>query len=181
MNAETGPTADDIVRRYIELRDYVKARTDEMEKTGATERDKGMIRSMREAVEEIMKTPGGFQFWTDLMNEAADRLEQLLTPLAEFKSSMKTLEGAADLLMKQTGQKALSTEHGTAFYKQGSSVTCKDAQAFLDFVFKHNARQFLTAHVSKEAVENYMEGPGAGHPPPGVSVESFIQVQFRKA
>lgn len=98
-----------------------------------------------------------------------------------YNSALEALEGAADLLMKQTGQKALSTEHGTAFYSHIMSVTCEDQEVFLNFVFSTNSRQFLTAHVAKEAVQAYMDGPGEGHPPPGVKVTPVINVNFRKA
>jgi hypothetical protein len=98
-----------------------------------------------------------------------------------YKDAMDTLERAADLLMQQTGQTALKTEHGTSFYSRTWSVTCSDQPAFLDWVFQYGARQFLTAHVAKEAVIEYMEGPGEGHPPPGVKVQQLVNVNFRKA
>jgi histidinol dehydrogenase len=162
------PTADAIVARYLELRDYVKARTDELETTGALESDRRSIELLR-------------SYKDAAFDKIADRLEQLLTPLKQYKDAMTALQGAADMLMKQTGQKALSTEHGTAYYSHTLSVTCEDPQKFLDFVFQHGARQFLTSHVAKEAVQTYMDGPGQGHPPPGVKVTPFISVNFRKA
>ncbi len=134
MNDQSFPSADAIVARYLELREYVKAQ------------DKAHGERM-----------------------------------AQYKDAMQALAGAADQLMKETQQKALSTESGTAYYSHTLSVICADAQAFLDFVFQHNARQFLTAHVAKEAVQAYMDGPGQGHPPPGVKVQPVVSVNFRKA
>lgn len=96
-----------------------------------------------------------------------------------YADAMEALEGAADLLMKQTGQKALSTEHGTAFYSHTLSVICEDREKFMDFVFSTRARHFLTSHVSKEAVQAYMEPEG--RVPPGVKVQQVINVNFRKA
>lgn len=127
-------TADQIVTKYIEIRDFAK---------------------------EI---------------RAKHALE-----LKPYNDAMETLEGLAGEMMRETGQKALSTEHGTAFFSRTLSVTCEDPTSFLDFVFKHQARQFLTAHVAKEAVQVYMDGPGEGHPPPGVKVVPVVNVNFRKA
>ncbi len=96
-----------------------------------------------------------------------------------YKDAMEVLKGAADLLMKQTGQKALSTEHGTAYYSHTISVTCEDREEFLDFVFSTGARHFLTSHIAKEAVQDYMAPEG--RVPPGVKVVPVINVNFRKA
>ena len=98
-----------------------------------------------------------------------------------YNTAMRALENAADLMMQQTKQTALKTEHGTAFYSRTWSVTCDDHPAFLNWVFQYNARQFLTAHVSKDAVTNYMETVGEGHPPPGVKAVQIVNVNFRKA
>jgi hypothetical protein len=121
------------------------------------------------------------QRYVELRNYIKAENDAFAERLKPYQEAMKTLAGAADLLMKQTGQTALKTEHGTAFYKHGMSVTCEDPVVFLDFVFQYGARQFLTSHVAKEAVEQYMDGPGQGHPPPGVKTTKFVEVQFRKA
>ena len=128
------PSADAIVKRYIELRDFKK-----------------------------------------------HLAEQHRAEMKPYNDAMDALEAAADMLMKATKQTALKTEHGTAFPSTSLSVTCDDPAAFLDFVFQYNARQFLTAHVSKEAVEAYMEGPGQGHAPPGIKTQKVISINFRKA
>jgi hypothetical protein len=96
-----------------------------------------------------------------------------------YKEAMEVLEGAADTIMKQTGQKALSTAHGTAYYSHTISCTCEDREAFLNFVFSTGARHFLTSHVAKEAVQQFMEPEG--RVPPGVKVTPVINVNFRKA
>lgn len=127
-------TADQIVERYLAVRDYAK---------------------------EI---------------KAKHALE-----LKPYNDAMDTLEAMAGDLMRETGQRALSTIHGTAFFSRTLSVTCEDTTAFFDFVFKHQAREYLTSHVAKEAVQVYMDGPGEGHPPPGVKVVPVVNVNFRKA
>lgn len=39
-----------------------------------------LVKELREAIEEIMHTPGGFQYWSDLMSRAAAMIEQDLKP-----------------------------------------------------------------------------------------------------
>lgn len=128
------PSASDIVQKYIELRDFVKAEN--------------------AAHGERMKP---------------------------YTGAMTALSAAADALMKQTGQVALKTEFGTAFPSTTMSVTVDDSVAFFNWVFQFNARHFLTSHVSKDAVANYMDGEGEGHPPPGVKTEKVTNINFRKA
>jgi hypothetical protein len=140
VNDQTLPTADMIVSRYLELRDYRKAREDEFK--------------------EEMK------------------------PYAE---AMAALEAAAGELMRTTGQKALSTENGTAYQTHILSTRCEDPDSWFEFIFniamsnRALAQSYLTTHVGKEAVETYMQGVGEGHPPPGVKTEMVIKVNFRKA
>ena len=100
--------------------------------------------------------------------------------MKSYTDAMEVLEGAAQQLMKETKQDALSTEFGTAFKVPKSSVTCTDKEAFHAWVRKMNAWGFLTGHVAKEAVEEWME-LNEGKIPPGIKVEGWIAVQFRRA
>lgn len=134
------PTADMIVSRYLELRDYCKTREDEFK-----------------------------------------------VEMKPYQDALLALAGAADLLMKETGVKALSTENGTAYYSHTLLARCEDPDKFFGFVFdtamdnRSLAKSYLTTHVGKEAVQGYMEGMGDGHPPPGVKTEMVIRVNFRKS
>lgn len=81
----------------------------------------------------------------------------------------------------QPGEKASgSTKFGTFFLKTSTSVKVADRAAFFEFLMAIPQRitSFATAHVAKEAVEEYV----AQHksPPPGVSIERFAQLQVRK-
>ena len=100
--------------------------------------------------------------------------------MKDYTDGMELLEGAAHTLMKTTGQEALSTEFGTAFKVHKLSVTCTDKELFLDFVRRTAGWHFLTSHVTKEAVETYME-KFEGQVPPGLKAEGHIAVQFRRA
>jgi hypothetical protein len=97
-----------------------------------------------------------------------------------YTMSMEVLEATARKLMEETGQTALSTEFGTAFPVAKLSVTCTDKDVFHQWVREMNAWHFLTAHVAKEAVEEWME-KNEGQVPPGLKTEGWIAVQFRRA
>lgn len=97
-----------------------------------------------------------------------------------YKNAQAALEAAAGLLMIRTKQRALSTNAGTAFRVTKTSTRCVDRDAWLDFVWQNGAWDGLTAHVSSDFVEQWMEAHD-GQPPPGIKVESFVKVQFRKA
>jgi hypothetical protein len=97
-----------------------------------------------------------------------------------YADAMEVLEGAAAAMLKDTKQEALSTEFGTAFKVPKSSVTCSDKEAFHAWVRRMNAWGFLTGHVAKEAVEDWME-LHEGEVPPGLKYEGWIAIQFRRA
>jgi hypothetical protein len=175
------PTAEEIVAQYIKLRNIVETRKKEFEKIGASEADQELIARARIAGERAQTSLqiGDFLTIADCI-DIANRLEALLTPLCQYTEAMTALEGAANMLMTATGQKALSTTAGTAFYKSVMSVKNEDPEAFLAFVREHQAWGALTAHVRKEFVEEWMDSH-EGHPPPAISVERFRRVEFRKA
>lgn len=163
-------TADQIVKKYIELRDYVAARTKEFNETGATAGDAALIDTLRNAnmVEIVNVAP-----------MIADRLEQLLTPMKTYKEGMELLEGLAAAQLKETKQTALNTEYGTAFPVRKNRTTVAEPEKFQTWVRETQAWHFLTNHVSTEAVDDWME-KNEGVPPPGVSVEGYTRIQFRK-
>ena len=111
----------------------------------------------------------------DYMKREESAFEDRMKPYSE---ALGTLEDAAALLARQTGQKSLVTVFGTAFPVRQTRVKCTDKDSMIAWVFANNALQFLTAHVSKDAVVEYVEEHKV--PPPGVGIEVFVQWQFRK-
>jgi hypothetical protein len=99
--------------------------------------------------------------------------------LAPVHNAMEVLSAAAGEMMRATKQKALSTEAGTAYESPGHRVTCQDVHTFHEWVFKYEQRAFLTAHVSKDAVVAYMDAH-EGHHPPGLKVEPYTKINFRR-
>lgn len=127
-----GYTAEDIVKKYIELRDFVQAET--------------------KAFKVRMQT---------------------------YTDGMSALEAAAAAMMAQTRQTALPTSFGTAYREPQLSVTCQDKDSFHEWVRVNGQWHFLTAHVSKEAVEQYVEAH-EGQAPPYLKVDTYNAVRFRR-
>lgn len=96
------------------------------------------------------------------------------------EDKMEALEKGIALFASQNNLASVKTNAGTAFPVQKTRVSCEDRDAFLDFVLANDARQFLTTHVNKDAVKEYME-QHEGQLPPGVNVERFQEWQVRKS
>lgn len=102
-----------------------------------------------------------------------------------YKAGMTVIENAvtAHLLSlgENEGKRNVSFPGiGVAFRQQWTSAKVADADAFFDFVIDNNERQFLTSHVSKEAVKEYQE-QHQGASPPGVDWTSGWKTIIRKA
>jgi hypothetical protein len=97
-----------------------------------------------------------------------------------FEDAMRTIENAAAVLAKETGQIALKSESGTAFPVTQNRVRVDNRAAFHEFVFANNADYMLTAHVSKEAVLEWQKNH-EGKLPPGIIKDTSIEWQFRRA
>lgn len=111
--------------------------------------------------------------------------------IAKYKQAMTTLEACAALLMAKTKQRGLSTTAGTAFQKTHTRIKCTNRKEWLDFVWAQAlaaeteedveaAWSGITAHINTDFVESWMANH-EGQPPPGVGVERFVKVEFRKA
>lgn len=103
-----------------------------------------------------------------------------------YKDGMEAIEGAltAHLLSLSEGDEGKRNVSipgvGTAFRQQWTSAKIADRETFLDFVIDNNERQFLTAHVAKEAVKEYLD-EHQGALPPGVDWSTGYKTIVRKA
>lgn len=115
--------------------------------------------------------------------ELRDRKKQLeekqKEELAPFNDAMDTLETALMERMNAAGQESIKTEHGTAYKAKAMKTKTADREALMGYVREHDAFHLLTAAVSKEAVQDYMDSSG-GFPPPGVDVTFITTVNFRR-
>ena len=97
-----------------------------------------------------------------------------------YKQGLIDLANALALFAKEQNLAVVKTLSGSAFPTEQLRVKCSDRDTFLEFVFSNNARQFLTAHVSKEAVREFMSQYN-GSVPPGLETDKFIEWQIRKS
>lgn len=104
-------------------------------------------------------------------------LDERLKP---YRAALVALENGAALLAKKTGQTSLKAESGTAYASTNSRVKVEDRTVFHTFVFANQAYHFLTAHVMKEAVDDWQE-QHEGRLPPGVSKETYIKWHIRRS
>lgn len=102
--------------------------------------------------------------------------EASLTP---YKDAMVAIEGAVTQQINDLGGQSIKTEQGTAYRTTTLGVKVADRELFMDFVFDGRLESFLTNHVAKEAVTEYIEKHQA--PPPGVDVVHVHKTNFRKA
>jgi hypothetical protein len=117
--------------------------------------------------------------------------------MAPYLEAKETLRNAAALLAEQTQQSSLSTEIGIAFSVLQRRVKCVDKAAMVAWVMQNQRAEFLTAHVSKDAVVQFYEERKEALDkkmaegidviendlfllPPGVEMEEFKQWQFRR-
>ncbi len=100
--------------------------------------------------------------------------------LGPYRNAMQAIEGQVTIEMDGLGVDSIKCNGvGTAFRKTTTSVKVADRDAFMDFVFDGRREGFLTSHVSKEAVEEYIDSHQS--PPPGVDVAFIKKTQFRRA
>lgn len=117
--------------------------------------------------------------WFELKQKLDDLDEAYKKATGPLKNAQDTIEGALRIYMAQTGQKNVRTEDGLAYKAPWFSAKVSDPIAFLDWVFEHKAREFLTNHISKEPVKAHMAANN-GRPPPGVSVDSGTNINIKR-
>jgi hypothetical protein len=93
--------------------------------------------------------------------------------------AMAVLETYMLGVMLSRGENEIKTDLGTAYKQEQRRVTVGMRDDFLNFVLEHGATQFLTNHVSKEAVMEFVAEHNA--PPPGVNITTFTVCNVRKA
>lgn len=104
-----------------------------------------------------------------------------------FQQQMKPYQDAMDKLeaymaalalaeVGPSGKWSLATPAGTAFRKLYSSVKVANRDLWMDFVFDGRKEGFVTNHVPKDAVAEYIET--YNKEPPGLDISSAYRIQF---
>jgi hypothetical protein len=100
--------------------------------------------------------------------------------MKEYKDALEQIENhmAAVALNEvgPSGKWSLATPQGTAFRKLYTSVKVADREAWMDFIFDGRREGFVTNHVPKDAVAEYIESFNTQ--PPGLDIATIYRIQF---
>lgn len=119
---------------------------------------------------------GGYIRLRDEKKRIAERQKDELAP---FNAKMKKMEAWLQAQLNAQGTTNSKTTDGhTVYLSTTVNATVNDRDAFLEFVREHNLWAMLTAAVSKDAVEEFIES--TGNAPPGVSVSRETNARVRR-
>lgn len=124
------------------------------------------------------------------MSEVSELLEQYVliadyvdAAEAQIKPAKESLANIKEALLAKMNELELNSLKSIAGHAvarvNSSSAKVVDAEAFYDFVFETGDTSFLTKHVSKDAVEEYLKATNTL--PPGVASESTTTIRFTRA
>lgn len=99
--------------------------------------------------------------------------------LKPYKDGLETIANYLLKLMHEQNVTSFKCEHGTAFQKTTMSVHTADKEALFKFVEETGSFDLLTAAVSKDTLQVFLDEHN-DTPPPGVDVKFFTEVQVRK-
>jgi hypothetical protein len=103
-----------------------------------------------------------------------EKMEQYTNAMAAIEAYMggQLQEQAGS----EAGKSSIATPQGTCFRKLQTSVKIVDRDTFMDFVFDGRREGFITNHVSKDAVTEYLEQFKSV--PPGIDISTRWAIQF---
>ena len=100
--------------------------------------------------------------------------------MAPYKEALEQIEahmaGVALNEVGPSGKWSVATPVGTAFRKLYTNVKVADREEWMDFIFDGRREGFVTNHVPKDAVSEYVEQYGSQ--PPGLDITSGYRIQF---
>jgi len=156
--------------------------------------------------QEVAKPDAKVARYISLRDEIDAIKKELKEKEKPLKEEMETIQLDLTSLLNQTGQTKMGSEYGTFFFAEKNTVSVTDfaqyQQWFVNTILnrltskgflaegktQYEAMEaamdavglnFMTQAVRKEAVIEYQKEEGT--PPPGVSTESFQEVQVRRA
>lgn len=117
----------------------------------------------------------GYLKLRDAKKTITDRHKEELAPI---NAKMKTIEAWLLRDMQDRGALNTKTPFGTVYLSTSTTPKVVDRDEFLAFVRAHELWSMLTSHVSKDAVEEYLES--TGDVPPGVEITRDTNARIRK-
>lgn len=99
--------------------------------------------------------------------------------IARFNNALSKIEEELMKRLVEDGEDSKKTPHGTCYKTVKVTAKVSDRDAFLRFVEKENAWNFVESRVNGKEVEKYV----AEHDelPPGVTTTRFTKVGVRRA
>jgi len=94
--------------------------------------------------------------------------------MARIDAEMEKLEGEMMTFLNETGQESAKTKSGTFSKRMSTSVRMADRDVFIPWVIANNLTMFLTSHINKAAVTEYLEEHK--ELPPGVDVTRIVSI-----
>lgn len=98
--------------------------------------------------------------------------------IARFDAALDKRELWMMTFLNNTGQESAKTAAGTFFKKTSTKVSVADRDVYLPWMIENNLTHFITAHVSKSAVDEYI----AEHDqvPPGLNVVRITSISVTR-
>jgi hypothetical protein len=161
-------TTADLIGQYIKLRDAVAVKTAIHECNGMMAEDMALL--------DLVKDPQ--QRTHEFLAKLISRFEYLATGTGAYQAAMTAIEQKITEQMNDSGETSIKTEQGTAYRSEWMAARVTDREMWMDWVFDGRHEGFLTNHVSKEAVKEYIDETGAI--PAGLDVTKGYKTLFRK-
>lgn len=95
----------------------------------------------------------------------------------EDRNDIEMLENLLGEEINRLGGQSIKTVYGTAYRSTVTSFRVADRETWLNWVFAEDQREMLTAHVAKEAVQEYAQANGL---PPGLNKTVIHKTLIRR-
>jgi hypothetical protein len=130
--------------------------------------------------EQEIKTEDVMKRYFELRDEEATTLARHKAELEPIKEEMLLIQRYMTDVMNQQGVSQTGVKGvGTAFFQTKDTVSITDWDATIKFIDENAFFNLLNRAVNKTAVKEYVEA-NAGALPPGVKLDVWREVQFRK-
>lgn len=129
-----------------------------------------MSHSPTDCIAQYIKIRNHIDAQTKAFNESLQPYVDALEKLEAHMAALALNE------VGPSGKWSLATPAGTAFRKLYTSVKVADRDEWMDFIFDGRREGFITNHVPKDAVTEYIEQFNTQ--PPGLDITSGYRIQF---
>lgn len=98
--------------------------------------------------------------------------------ISKVDAAMEKIEAEMMTFLNNSGVESVNTKSGTFFKKTATKSKVADRDVFLHFVLDGGHINFLTNHVSADAVSEYIKEHGAV--PPGVDIVREVSISVNR-